>query len=94
MVRASQRGLKFTVADPARAFKLAQPVFGKSGTLDILKASTPLMTSAYTAANGIGASSPDAWTKAVAALVKQGKLPAGAKAAEYYTNQFVSKTLK
>ncbi|MDV6374299.1 ABC transporter substrate-binding protein [Deinococcus arenicola] len=94
VVRASQRGLKFTVADPARAFKLAQPVFGKAGTLEILKASTPLMTSAYTAASGIGASSPDAWTKAVAALVKQGKLPAGAKATDYYSNGFISKTLK
>lgn len=94
VVRASQRGLKFTIADPARAFKVAQPVFGQSGTLDILKASTPLMTSPYTQSNGIGASNPAAWTKAVAALVKQGKLPAGAKATDYYTNQFVSKTLK
>ncbi len=94
VVRASQRGLKFTVADPARAFKLAQPVFGTAGTLEILKASTPLMTSAYTQTNGIGASSPAAWTKAVAALVKQGKLPAGARATDYYTNAFISKTLK
>ncbi len=94
VVRASQRGLKFTVADPARAFKLAQPVFGKAGTLEILKASTPLMTSAYTQANGIGASNPAAWTKAVAALIKQGNLPAGAKATDYYTNGFISKTLK
>lgn len=94
VVRASQRGLKFTVADPARAFKLAQPVFGKGGTLDILKASTPLMTSAYTRQNGIGASNPEAWAKAVAALVKQGNLPAGAKATDYYTNSFISKTLK
>ncbi|WP_309570505.1 ABC transporter substrate-binding protein [Deinococcus sp.] len=95
VVRASQRGLKFTVADPARAFKLAQPVFGtEGGTLDVLKASTPLVTSAWTQANGIGSSNPAAWTKAVAARVKQGSLPAGAKAADYYTNGYVSKTLK
>jgi NitT/TauT family transport system substrate-binding protein len=94
VVRASQRGLKFTVADPARAFKLAQPVFGASGSLDVLKASVPLMTGPYTQANGLGAMNPSAWTKAVAALVKQGKLPAGAKASDYYTNAYISKTLK
>ncbi|THF86310.1 ABC transporter substrate-binding protein [Deinococcus sp. KSM4-11] len=95
VVRASQRGLKFTIADPARAFKLAQPVFGtQGGTLDVLKASTPLMTSTWTQQNGIGSSSPAAWTKAVAALIKQGSLPASAKATDYYTNGYVSKTLK
>ncbi|MVN85906.1 ABC transporter substrate-binding protein [Deinococcus sp. HMF7620] len=94
VVRAAQRGLKFTVADPARAFKLAQPVFGASGSLDVLRASTPLMTGPYTQTAGLGAMNPAAWTKAVAALVKQGKLPAGAKASDYYTNAFISKTLK
>ncbi|WP_288402048.1 ABC transporter substrate-binding protein [uncultured Deinococcus sp.] len=95
VVRASQRGLKFTTSDPARAFKLAQPVFGASGGgLDILKASVPLMGSTYTAQNGLGASDPAAWTKAVAALVKQDKLPAGAKASEFYTNTLISKTVR
>lgn len=94
VVRASQRGLKFTVTDPARAFKLAQPIFGQSGTLDVLKASVPLVTSPWTAANGLGSSNPTAWTKAVAALIKQGKLPATARATDYYTNKYISKTLK
>ncbi|GHF40016.1 NitT/TauT family transport system substrate-binding protein [Deinococcus metalli] len=95
VVRASQRGLKFTVADPARAFTLAQPVFGADGgTLEVLKASTPLMTSAWTQQNGLGSSNPAAWSKAVAALIQQGSLKEGAKAADYYTNQYISKTLK
>lgn len=95
VVRASQRGLKFTVTDPARAFRVAQPVFGTGGgTLDILRASVPLMQSAYTRANGLGASDPAAWTKAVAALVKQGSLPAGAGATTFYTNSLVSKTVR
>lgn len=94
VVRASQRGLKFTITNPAQAFKLAQPIFGQSGTLDILKASTTLVTSPYTQTNGIGAMNPAAWTKAVAALVKQGKLPAGAKATDYYSNSYVSKTIR
>lgn len=95
VVRASQRGLKFTVADPARAFTLAQPVFGTGGgTLEVLRASTPLMQSAYTRAHGLGASDPAAWTKAVAALVKQGTLPAGSRAESFYTNSLLSKTLR
>ncbi len=94
VVRASQRGLKFTISNPERAFTLGQPIFGKSGTLDILKASIPLMTSSYTQINGIGASNPTAWTKAVAALVKQEKLPATAKATDYYSNKYISKTLR
>lgn len=95
VVRASQRGLKFTVANPAQAFKTAQPVFGKNGgTLDVLKASTPLISSAYAAQNGLGASNPANWAKAVAALVKLGKLPANTKATDFYTNTLISKTLK
>ncbi len=95
VVRAAQRGLKFTVASPAQAFKTAQPVFGKNGgTLEILKASVPLISSAYTAQNGLGASNPTNWAKAVAALVGQGKVPAGAKATDFYTNAVVSKTVK
>ncbi|MCP2015877.1 NitT/TauT family transport system substrate-binding protein [Deinococcus sp. HSC-46F16] len=95
VVRASQRGLKFTVGDPARAFRLAQPVFGTGGgSLEVLRASVPLMQSAYTRSNGLGASDPAAWTKAVAALVKQGSLPAGTKASTFYTNSLISKTLR
>ncbi|WP_034385585.1 ABC transporter substrate-binding protein [Deinococcus sp. YIM 77859] len=95
VVRASQRGLKFTVADPARAYRIAQPVFGAGGgSLEVLRASTPLIESAYTRANGLGASDPAAWAKAVAALVRQGSLPGGTKAENFYTNSLVSKTVR
>ncbi|ABF44666.1 ABC transporter substrate-binding protein [Deinococcus geothermalis] len=95
VVRASQRGLKFTVADPARAFRLAQPVFGSGGgTLDVLRASVPLIQSAYTRSHGLGASDPAGWSKAIAALIKQGSLPAGTKAETFYTNSLISKTVR
>lgn len=95
VVRASQRGMKFTIASPSQAFKVAQPVFGAGGgTLDILKASVPLMSSAYTAQNGLGANNPAAWDKAIAALVKQGHLRAGTKASAFYTNALITRTLK
>ncbi len=95
VVRASQRGLKFTLGSPAQAFKTAQPVFGATGgSLDVLKASLPLMSSSFTAQSGLGANNPANWTKAVAALVKQGKLPASARASDFYTNSLISRTLK
>lgn len=95
VVRGSQRGLQFTTVSPSQAFKIAQPAFGKNGgTLDILKASTPLMTSRYAAAQGFGASDPAGWQKAVAALVKQGKLPPSAKAQNFYTNALIDKKLR
>lgn len=95
VVRASQRGLRYTVGNPAQAFRVAQPVFGASGgSLEILRASLPLMKGTYTAKGGLGASDPAAWQKAVAALVQQGKLPASAKAGDYYTNGLIDRKLR
>ncbi len=95
VVRAAQRGLKFTVANPAQAFKVAQPVFGNGGgTLDVLRASVPLMQSGMTAQNGLGYSDPVAWAKALAYLQKEGKVPASFKAGEFYSNALISKTMK
>lgn len=91
VVRASQRGLAFTLADPARAFQLGSKVFGPSGgSLAVLKASLPLIRSDYTRAHGLGASDPAAWQKAVAFLKSQGKLPASVSAADFYSNAYVS----
>ncbi|MGY2896121.1 ABC transporter substrate-binding protein [Deinococcus sp. UYEF24] len=95
VVRAAQRGLKFTVASPAAAFRLAQPVFGTGGgSLDVLRASVPLMQSAVTASSGLGFSDPAAWSKAVAYLQKSGKVPASFKPTDFYSNTLISKTMK
>ncbi|WP_424951052.1 ABC transporter substrate-binding protein [Deinococcus sp.] len=95
VVRAAQRGLKFTVADPAQAFKLAFPVFGTGGgSLSVLRASVPLIQSGVTAQNGLGFSDPAAWSKAVAYLQKSGKVPASFKATDFYSNALISKTMK
>lgn len=95
VVRATQRGLKFTTGNPAQAFKVAQPVFGTGGGgLEVLKASVPLMQSAITAQNGLGFSDPAAWTKALAYLQKEGKVPATFKASDFYSNALISKTMK
>lgn len=95
VVSATQRGLKFTLEQPERAFKVAQPVFGDGGgSLEVLRASLPLVKNTYTAQYGLGASNPAGWDKAIAALIKQGKLPAGTGAAQFYTNELINKTLK
>ncbi|WP_425146106.1 ABC transporter substrate-binding protein [Deinococcus sp.] len=95
VVRAVQRGLKFTVVSPAQAFKVAQPVFGAGGGgLDVLRASLPLISSPMTAANGLGYSDPAAWNKAVAYLQKAGKVPGSFKPSDFYSNALINKTLK
>ncbi|MFC4456479.1 ABC transporter substrate-binding protein [Deinococcus sonorensis] len=95
VVRAAQRGLKFTVASPAQAFKVAQPVFKSGGgTLDVLKASVPLIQSDVTRSHGLGYSDPASWARALAYLQKSGKVSAAAKPADFYSNALISKTLK
>ena len=94
VVRASQRGLALTLADPARAYTIGKAVFGSGGgSLAVLKASLPLIRSAYTARFGLGASDPQHWTTALAFLKGSGKLPAGAQASDFFSNAYVSKSL-
>lgn len=94
IVRASQRGVQYTVQNPVKAYQLARPIFGQGGgTIDVLKASLPLMKSSYTQKNGLGASDPANWEKAVAALVKQGQLPS-AKASDFYSNALIDSKIR
>lgn len=91
VVKASQRGLAFTLADPARAYALGQKVFGPNGgSLDVLKASLPLIRSDYTRAHGLGASDPAAWERAVTFLKAQGKLPTALKSGDFFSNAYLS----
>jgi len=70
-------------------------VFGTGGgTLAVLKASVPLMQSALTTRSGLGYSDPAAWTKAVTYLQKSGKVPGSFKAADFYSNALISKTMR
>ncbi|WP_161881301.1 ABC transporter substrate-binding protein [Deinococcus alpinitundrae] len=95
VVRASQRAMRFTIGDPARAYKIGLNDFKSGGgSLAVLQASVPLMQSPLTRANGLGYSDPAAWTKAIGYLQKQGKVPASAKASDFYSNAAISKTLK
>ncbi|ADV68495.1 ABC transporter substrate-binding protein [Deinococcus maricopensis] len=95
VTRAAQQGVALTVRDPARAFRDSASFIGSGGgTLDVLKASTPLMTSAFTRANAVGFSDPATWTKAIAFLQKSKQVPAGVKATDFYTNSLLSKTVK
>lgn len=94
VVRASQRAMRFTINDPARAYSIGIKDFGSGGgSLEVLQASVPLMQSANTKTKGLGYSDPAAWTKAVAYLQKQGKVPETAKASDFFSNAAVSKTL-
>ena len=95
VVRAAQRGLKFTVADPAQAYRLALPVFGSGGgSLDVLRASVPLVQSDVTRSSGLGFSDPAAWSRALAYLQKSGKVPASFRATDFYSNALISRTMR
>lgn len=95
VARAVQRGMQFTLQDPARAYKLAQPTFGQGGgSLDVLKASLPLMRSALTSQQGLGYNDPAAWARSVAFLQRLGKAQAGLKPTDFYSNALLSKTLR
>lgn len=95
VVRASQRGLKFTIISPARAFDIAQPIFKEGGgSLSVLKASVPLMQSSLTVSNGLGFNNPVAWNKAIAYLQKSRVVPESFKASEFYTNVLIDKNIR
>lgn len=95
MARATQRGMQFTLQDPARAYKLTQPVFGAGGgSLDVLKASLPLMRSGLTQQQGLGYNDPAAWAQAVSFLQKMGKVQADVKPTDLYSNALLSKTIR
>lgn len=95
VARAAQAGVAYTVRNPKGAYQDSLEYIGKNGgSLEVLQASTPLMQSAYTKANAVGFSDPAAWTKAIGFLVKTEKLPASAKATDFFSNAFLSKSVK
>jgi len=94
VVRAVQRGLQFTVANPSKAFTVARPVFRTGGTLEVLKASVPLMQSVFTRQNGLGYNDPAGWQRAVAYLQKTGKVPVAFKSSDFYSNALIDRTVK
>ncbi len=93
--RAIQRGMQLTMQDPARAYALAQPVFGAGGgSINVLRASLPLMRSSMTNQFGLGYNNPANWQKTVKFLQQLGKVKPDAKATDFYSNVLVSKTLR
>ena len=95
VVRATQRGMQFTINDPARAYQSGIKVFGSGGgSLAVLKASVPLMQSALTKTNGLGYNDPVAWRKAVAYLQSQSKVGKDVKAETFYSNAAINKAVR
>lgn len=92
---AMQRGMQFTLRQPARAYALARPVFGPGGgSLDVLKASLPLMRSSLTAQRGLGYNDPAAWQRAVSFMQSSGQLKKDLRAEELYSNALSNPSLR
>ncbi|MBB6098365.1 NitT/TauT family transport system substrate-binding protein [Deinobacterium chartae] len=96
-LRASQRGLAYTLANPQGAYQDSLPYIGSAagaGQLEVLKASLPYMRSAYTDKNGLGYSDPAAWASAVNFLKSLGRLKSDVKAGGFYSNAFLTRGVK
>ena len=91
VVRAAQRGVALTVRDPQRAFRNSGPYIGSAGgTLDVLKASVPLMRGG----TPIGAMNAANWANAVAFLRRSGKLPGNLAPMTFYSNVYLDKSIR
>ncbi|WP_034342317.1 ABC transporter substrate-binding protein [Deinococcus misasensis] len=95
ILRASQKGLAYTVTNPQKAFDVGKKYFGSAGgDLSVLNASVGLMRSSYTSKTALGFSDPSAWAKAVNVLKNLGKVPSGAKPTDFYSNTYLTKGIR
>lgn len=90
-LRAVQQGMVSTLEDPEQAFA-ASKGFVENLTDDrmpVLKATLPLMRSAYEARHAVGATDPKQWQELFALLKETGRLKTEAPVASYYDNSFL-----
>ncbi len=90
VVRAAQRGVAFTLANPQQAFADSKAYAGQAGGLPVLKASLPLMRGAEV----VGQINAAGWAKAVAFLQGSGKLKENFKPGDFYSNKYLDKGVK
>lgn len=95
ILRATQKGLAYTVTNPQKAFEVGKKYFGSAGgDISVLNASVNLMRSSYTNKTALGYSDPSSWAKAVNVLKSLGKVPANAKASDFYSNAYLTKGIR
>ena len=90
VVRASQRGIAFTLANPQQAFADSKAYAGQAGGMPVLKASLPLLRGA----DVVGQVNAAGWAKAVAFLQESGKLKKTFKPTDFYSNGYLDKGVK
>lgn len=90
VVRASQRGIAFTLSNPQKAFVDSGAYAGQAGGLPVLKASLPLMRGARV----VGQVNAGGWAKAVAFLQRSGKLKKTFKPTDFYSNKYLDGGVK
>ncbi|GGJ46070.1 ABC transporter substrate-binding protein [Deinococcus roseus] len=95
ILRATQKGLAYTVSNPQKAFEVGKKYFGSAGgDIGVLNASVNLMRSSYTSKTGLGYSDPSSWARAINVLKSLGKVPSAAKASDFYSNSYLTRGIK
>ena len=84
ILRATQKGLAYTVTSTPKAFEVGKKYFGTAGgDISVLNASVGLMRSSYTTKTALGFSDPSAWAKAVTVLKSLARCPREPKPATF-----------
>lgn len=90
-LRASQRGVAFTLADPKAAFNAAESFVENldEARFAVLEATLPLWESPYSRANGVGFSNPARWLELLALLKETGRVETDLPAETFFSNAYL-----
>ena len=90
-LKASQRGVAFTLADPKAAFDDAESFVENldEARFAVLEATLPLWRSPYSRANGIGFSDPAKWQELLTLLRETGRVETDLPAQTFFSNTYL-----
>lgn len=97
MVRATIRGMRYTIDHPEKAFSICQryiPALSKDKAKvqqEVLKASIALWENEYTRKHGLGASDPEAWERSQEFMIREKLAPRRTPVQELMTNNFLER---
>lgn len=91
-LRASQRGVAYTLTDPEGAFRASRAFVENldEARLEVLRATLPLWRSPYSRENGVGFSDPAKWEGLLTLLAETGRLTTRLPAETFFTNEYLS----
>ncbi len=90
-LRASQRGVAFTLTDPEGAFSASQSFVENldEARFAVLEATLPLWESPYSRENGVGFSDPAKWQELLTLLRETGRVETDLPAETFFSNAYL-----